>query len=344
MPLRFQSPLSNLCEVLLQVKEAASLYSATLQTNEASTRAALIDPILRALGWDTANPQMVEVEKTLEKTRADYVLNDESKKARIIVEAKALGVNIFHDQIVNSLISYAFAHKLSDVFITDGLVWHHYDHFSTVNFNPTKIIDLKVHNPVELAEYLIQKMDAANYWSVETTDPLPAKVNELEQLIDSLKTQIAQMTAVPVATMTSSAKPTTAKPVPPKTANVSTLRTELLSQITSVTGTKPTILCLPDGTKKNITSWSGILRECCLYCLSHNPNLSIPLVDYSGMSVHLFSRMKPPASISFFETFYQGKTLYVYTNYTADRCAFNAAYALQQVSGAASGMATVTFS
>ena len=58
-----QSPLSSLSDILDQVKDSAALYGDTLRGSEAATRAALIDPILRSLGWDTANADMVEVEK-----------------------------------------------------------------------------------------------------------------------------------------------------------------------------------------------------------------------------------------------------------------------------------------
>ena len=63
--MRFQSPLSNLCDVLIQIKDSAKQYTATLEKNEASTRAVLIDPVLRSLGWDIANTHMVEVERTI---------------------------------------------------------------------------------------------------------------------------------------------------------------------------------------------------------------------------------------------------------------------------------------
>jgi hypothetical protein len=65
MPVQFQSPLSNLCDVLGEIKGSARQYQSILTKNEASTRAVLIDPVLRALGWDTANTHMVEIEKTL---------------------------------------------------------------------------------------------------------------------------------------------------------------------------------------------------------------------------------------------------------------------------------------
>ena len=344
MPIRFQSPLSNLCEVLHQVKEAAKLYDTTLRASEASTRATLIDPILHALGWDTANPHMVELEKTVGSTRADYVLNDESKKARIIIEAKRLSTSLGLSTTISSLVAYAFTHQLSDVFVTDGLVWHHYCKFDPTNLTPNKILDLAKDRSIDVATYLVEKIDAANYWSVETVDPLSAKVSELEQLVESLKTQIAQKMTVPVAAVTPSVKSTTAKSVPPKPTKVSNVRTEPRSQITSVTGTKPTLLCLPDETQRKVSSWNAVLQECCQYCLQNNSNLTMPFADQSGKSVQLFSFVQVSPKAQRFKVIYQGKTLYVHTNYSADSCVKNAVYALQQVSGTTGGDATVTFS
>ena len=87
--MRIQSPLSNLCDVLDQARTSANQYQSTLRKNEAATRAVLVDPILQALGWDTANTFMVEVEKTLDKTRVDYALFDSNGAVCVIVEAKA---------------------------------------------------------------------------------------------------------------------------------------------------------------------------------------------------------------------------------------------------------------
>ena len=42
--------------------------------NEALTRYALVDPLLRALGWDTENPTVVIPEFSTGEGRADYAL------------------------------------------------------------------------------------------------------------------------------------------------------------------------------------------------------------------------------------------------------------------------------
>ena len=106
--MRVVSPLSNLSDVLSQVKSSAARYAITLSKNEAATRAVLIDPILRALGWDTANTSMVEVEKTLLQTRADYALYDINGDVKVVVEAKQLGDNLNQQSVVLSWVNYAF--------------------------------------------------------------------------------------------------------------------------------------------------------------------------------------------------------------------------------------------
>ncbi len=58
------SPISHLVDVLEKVSDAAQTFDLELKGNESATRAALIDPMLRALGWDVANPGRVLVEKT----------------------------------------------------------------------------------------------------------------------------------------------------------------------------------------------------------------------------------------------------------------------------------------
>ncbi|MGI4760500.1 MAG: hypothetical protein ACRYF0_07335 [Janthinobacterium lividum] len=63
-----------------------------MSKNEAATRAVLIDPVLRALGWDTTNLLLVEPERTVEnKQSLDYVLKDRSGKIQSVIEAKKLG-------------------------------------------------------------------------------------------------------------------------------------------------------------------------------------------------------------------------------------------------------------
>ncbi len=64
-----------------------------LQKSEALTRYVLIDPVLRALGWNTSDPDQVRPEFPTETGSPDYGLLIEGKPL-VTVEAKALAKNL----------------------------------------------------------------------------------------------------------------------------------------------------------------------------------------------------------------------------------------------------------
>lgn len=93
--MNYQSPLKDFCIVVQQVVDTAITDGAMkiISNNESATRTALIDPILRKLGWDVSEPVMVEVEKRVKKDNknvliADYILKNQNNLPMICVEAK----------------------------------------------------------------------------------------------------------------------------------------------------------------------------------------------------------------------------------------------------------------
>lgn len=320
--MQFKSPLSNLSEVLIQIQESANLYRETLKKNESATRAVLIDPILRALGWDTANTNMVEVEKTMDNVRADYALYDSNAIPRIIVEAKALGTNLDQKKLVMALVGYAFSFGLTDVFLTDGLVWEHFDNFQPGNLSPTKVLNLAEDDPVACAAYFVQHLDAAKYWPIEQSiDVLSQRVDELENAITNLQKRLNDLTqALAPKSIGSDAKqPTlTEKFVP-------------LQELEDIAGKKPLRFRLPNGEILEINTWKDVLRESCKFALAHNPNIPIPLPDRVGKKVSLFSYEKPANKVSFVTEQYNGQNIYIYLNYDSHNCVANALYVLGQV-------------
>lgn len=338
MTAQFQSPLSNLCDVLGEIKDSAKQYKAILTKNEASTRAVLIDPILRALGWDTANTHMVEIEKSLGSVRADYALFDSNKAAQIIVEAKALGSNLTLQSLVMSLVNYAFEFKLNDVFLTDGLTWYHYSDFRPGKITPTRILDLTKDNPVEIAAYLVQMIDAARFWPVENTDLLVQRIEQLESTVATLQRLISLQTpSQPVNTITISSNgtatnlntTTTITPPPPTVVLQPTQAKYVdLASLIDVTGKRPSQLRLPDNSTIAVKRWKEVLRECCKYTLTSNPSISFPLPDRAGRKVSLLSLTKPAPGISYVTEQYNGGTIFIYVNYDANNCIANAQYIL----------------
>ncbi len=328
--MRIQSPLSNLCDVLEQIRTSAGEYRGTLKKNEAATRAVLVDPILRALGWDTGNTFMVEVEKVDGQTRADYALYDSNGDVKVIVEAKALGGDLTHKSVILSLVQYAFNYGLQDVFLTDGMNWHHFDNFHPGNVTPAVIVNLADGNPVDSAAYLVHRLDAAKFWPErQGLDVLTQQVNQLESLVSSLRQDMIMLQT----TKTSGALAELAKPC--QEVNHSAARLTIdpahyvyLDKLPDLTRKKPLAFRLPDGTEIPVAKWRDVLIHACKYTLERNASLSLPLPDRSARKVTLLSIAKPAIGISYVQEQYQGQTIFIYTNYSANSCIANAQYIL----------------
>jgi len=328
--MRIQSPLSNLSDVLSHVKDAAERYKQTLKKNEAATRAVLIDPVLRALGWDTANTYMVEVERTLEKSRVDYALYDHNAAVCVIIEAKSLQTNLNQPDFIMSLVNYAFTFKLQDIFLTDGIIWHHFTSFQPGNVQAAKLLNLATDDPIESAAYLVQRLDAAKFWPEEQTiDRLAQQVDQLENTVATLRREVEQLKAV-MTTPSAPAYTNSLPAIPPPAPDVSSITFTPLTEITEVTGRKPQFLRLPDGTTIAVKKWKDVLRESCKFVLAANQDLPIPYPDRYGKKVSLFSTTPPPEGISFIIESYNGQEIYIYVNYDANNCVANTRYILKQ--------------
>lgn len=316
--MQIQSPLSNLREVLSQVQKAAAAYQQNLKSNEDATRAALVDPVLRALGWDIGNPNMVEVEKTqggANPSKVDYALFDDSSQIKAIIEAKSLSQNLSsHGQ---QLVKYAFGFQVTSLFLTNGLVWHHYDKFSPSNFAPTTVLDLASDDLAEVAAYLVQELDAAKFWSAQPdVDVLEQEVAQLKSDLSDLQQQVKQLVGV---------RPNPS-PKPPPAPNWTDL-----SSVTTATRTKPSSLRLPDDTLRPVRSWKEVLIEACKFVLEHNSQIPVPYGDASGRAVNLIADVAPPKGLSFVSIPYNGQNVYLYTTYSADNCVKNALHILSQL-------------
>ncbi len=319
--MQFRSPLSNLSEILTELQTSAKLYQETLKKNEASTRAVLIDPVLRSLGWDTANTSMVEIEKTLDNLRADYVLFDVNNIPRIIVEAKALGIDLSQKNLIMQLVSYAFNFGLSDVFLTDGLVWEHFDDFQPGNLAPSKILNLANDDHVTCAAYFVQHLDAAKYWPVDQSiDVLSQRIDELENTVSNIQKRIFEL---------SLSDPNQVIDKPPKNSGLQD-NFIALTKVDEIAGKKPSHLRLPNGEVVEINTWKDILRESCKFVLVHNPSIRIPFPDRVGKKVFLFSLYKPANKVSFVTEQYNGQKIYIYLNYDSQNCVANAQYILEK--------------
>ena len=186
------SPIDHLTAVLQTIRDSARTFAPQLKGSEAATRAALVDPVLRALGWDVANPSRVLVEKTQtvqgKSLKVDYALLH-GAEIKIIVEAKKLGGNLQTDFL--QLVNYSFGLNVGSIWVSDGVIWRHYQDISYSNTNPTKEFDLSHDKLPMVAAYFVQQMDATLISPVTPKlDELNDRIEVLEGLVSQLKKQL----------------------------------------------------------------------------------------------------------------------------------------------------------
>ena len=121
--------------------------------NETATRYALIDPVLKGLGWDITNMDQCTVELEMPQARryrrADCVLHDSNGNIGIIIEAKAANQSLTGkvlDEAENQLADCAGALTLGAGVITNGLIWRLYHLDSTqapLSDRLTEVVDIR---------------------------------------------------------------------------------------------------------------------------------------------------------------------------------------------------------
>jgi len=111
--------------------------------NEANTKALLIEPLLSALGWDTADLDQVEREyRVFDGTALDYALKIDAAPS-LFLEAKAIGKKLDDKSFVSQTVNYAN---------NEGVVW-------CVLTNGINYRVYKTNEPVGMEEKLLFEID-----------------------------------------------------------------------------------------------------------------------------------------------------------------------------------------
>ena len=120
-------PLENLLTLIEKLRERIDSHGNALRQSEALTRYALIDPLLRELGWDTEDPDVVVPEYSSGGGRVDYALLVDGRPV-MMVEAKKLGTSLQDGR--KQAVEYAMDDidiKARYFSVTDGSCWAIYD-------------------------------------------------------------------------------------------------------------------------------------------------------------------------------------------------------------------------
>ena len=141
--------LDDLVGVIETLKARIQNHGPDLQANEIRTRMALIDPLLQALGWDTADPSLVTPEYNVSGRWADYALLSGSKPAAII-EAKKLDESLESHRM--QMLNYSNASGIQYAGLTDGNRWELYEIFKQAPLEERRILDVSIaSNPAHQA-------------------------------------------------------------------------------------------------------------------------------------------------------------------------------------------------
>jgi predicted type IV restriction endonuclease len=103
------------------------------QLNEQNTKASLIDPILRAVGWDTGDWEEVQREFKAQSgdNPVDYALMDvRTQSPLLFIEAKALGENLEDRKWIGQILTYANVANVRWVVLTNGDEYRLYDAYA----------------------------------------------------------------------------------------------------------------------------------------------------------------------------------------------------------------------
>ena len=118
--------LEGLLQLLETLSQRIDEHGAALKQSETLTRYALIDPLLRELGWDTADPAMVTPEYVSQSGSADYALFDTSAATPLmVVVAKPLGESL-QDATMPGIL-HCITDGIRYFAVTNGQAWDVYE-------------------------------------------------------------------------------------------------------------------------------------------------------------------------------------------------------------------------
>lgn len=168
------SPLRRLRNALQDVAQTATVHATYLTGNEAATRAALIEPTLRALGWEIAEPAMV---RPLAVPGASFVyqLCDETGTTRVLVGTWHAGFVFSPDADAGFT---RFAESAPSFFATNGIEWQQFLRTASGELMPGPVVKLSgdAQTLTQTASYLVRQLDAAHFWTGGTSNAKPADV------------------------------------------------------------------------------------------------------------------------------------------------------------------------
>ena len=235
--------LDDLYQAIEKLRERMEDHQDKLRQSEALTRNALVDPLLRVLGWDTEDPALAMPEYRLGSGFADYALLNAGKPA-IVIEAKKLGTPLY--SAAEQSVTYCVNDGIRYFVATDGRKWDVYETHRPVPLAEKKIVSFDItDSPADVC------LDALVLWrrSVQSGTVRKAQTPVVEPQHEPLVAVNQQESApVPVAT------PSKAAAAPAHEGNWQTLAQWRPDKEDN----PPPEIRFPDGSTSEIKNWADI--------------------------------------------------------------------------------------
>ena len=136
--------MTNLYEPLVstlrRTREAIEKHEKYLKKNEIRTRNVLVDPVLKALGWDVSIVEDVEVEYSSGKNRVDYALLGEDRKPLVLIEAKKLSEDLNSHR--SQMLTYCTELGVRYGVMTDGNCWDLYNLWNAASLDERRELQI----------------------------------------------------------------------------------------------------------------------------------------------------------------------------------------------------------
>lgn len=170
--------MADLASVLSTVRDRITKYQRQ-GIGEQDTKAALIVPVLRALGWDVEDLEDVKLEyrRRPSDNPVDYALFL-LREPRLFIEAKPLGAHLEDHKWANQILTYAMAAGVEWVALSDGNEYRLYNSHAAVPveeklFRIIQVADAAT-QPAEtlglLSKSQLQDHLIDQYWKTEFVD------------------------------------------------------------------------------------------------------------------------------------------------------------------------------
>ena len=247
--------LDELVDTVRIVQCRILTHGTDLRQHESRTRSALIDPVLRALGWDVSDPNVVIPEFKVDTGRPDYALLGGDRKPVAFLEAKRLGTDLAQHQ--NQMLNYCNGEGIKYGGLTNGDQWRLYDVFRAVPLNEKMLVDIQV--------------------SDETTVEIAAL--QLLPLLRQALTLAKPVTDVPI--------PRRARGAPLKRSRKEAPEWVPLSDYSPPAGTAaPSRIRFADGDERGLGKWNRILIRVAekLYEDRHLTPAELPIRNGTGQT------------------------------------------------------------